>query len=289
MAIARAPAAADTHSFIIGRTELRQDLIVRNRATALAAVLGLERIPGDGRALPSGWHWLYFDPLVSPGNVGTHGRLSRGAFLPDVTSSERTCMAGRITYHAPLPFGIQAEKQSTIKSVRPKLSNAEQTVLVTIRHDIQVAGSLYIEEEQDITFRYPVASGLACPSPILAPDGAQWSEEVMLDPASLFHYSELMSEGCRIHQARHRTCDEDYYTALTIDAQLLATLLQGMAERCRPDAHLLKFKYKVIGVLFTSESFHIAAKEGDDATGLDLWAENWSGDLAMRAKARFVF
>ncbi|MCM8737686.1 acyl-CoA dehydrogenase [Azospirillum sp. A1-3] len=282
-----APAVVDDHSAAVGRTEHRQDWIARDRATALAATLDLDGIPGCGEMLPPGWHWLYFNPFVRRSEIGADGHPRRGGFLPDVGLPRRMWAGGRVTYHAPLPLQVEAEKRSEIKTVTAKSGKGGRLVFVTVRHEIHAAGTLCVEEEQDIVYREAAVPGATPPQSAPAPEGAQWIEEVVPDPVLLFRYSALTANGHRIHYDRPYAQDEEHYPDLVVHGPLTATLLQGLATRCRPDAWLHSFSFRGMAPLFVSTPFRIEAKAGEASNVLDLWARSPDGGLAMRGEARF--
>ncbi|HYD64466.1 FAS1-like dehydratase domain-containing protein [Azospirillum sp.] len=282
------PPAADDPGAAIGRTERRSGRIDPERAAALAATLDLDAIPGDGRALPPGWHWLYFNPFVRRGEIGADGHPRRGGFLPDVGLPRRMWAGGRLTYHAPPPLGAEAEKRSEITDVSAKSGKGGRLVFVTVRHEIHAAGTLCVEEEQDIVYREAAVPGTPPPPSTPAPEGAEWSEEVVPDPVLLFRYSALTSNGHRIHYDRPYARDEEHYPDLVVHGPLTATLLQGLAARCRPEARLHRFSFRGVAPLFVSAPFRIEAKAGEAPDALDLWARGPDGGLAMRAEARFA-
>ncbi|NYZ14711.1 acyl-CoA dehydrogenase [Azospirillum sp. RWY-5-1] len=282
------PPAPDDHSAAVGRTETRRGRIDPERAAALAATLDLDGIPGDGRTLPPGWHWLYFNPFVRRGEIGADGHPRRGGFLPDVGLPRRMWAGGRVTYHAPLPLGAEAEKRSTITDVTAKSGKGGRLVFVTVRHAIHAGGTLCVEEEQDIVYREAAVPGAPSPTPAPAPEGAERSEEVVPDPVLLFRYSALTANGHRIHYDRAYARDEEHYPDLVVHGPLTATLLQGLAARCRPGLRLHRFSFRGMAPLFVTAPFRIEAKAGTEPDTLDLWACTPGGGLAMRADVRFT-
>ena len=274
------------HSDAIGRTEHRSALIAADRVEALAATLDLDAVPGGGGALPPGWHWLFFNPFVRRSEVGADGHPKRGGFLPDVGLPRRMWAGGRLAYHAPLPVGAEAVRDSEILDVSAKSGRAGRLVFVTVRHRIGHDGTLCIEEEQDIVYREAQQAGAPAPAPSPAPEGAQWSQAVTPDPVLLFRYSALTSNGHRIHYDAPYARQEEGYRDLVVHGPLVATLLQGLAVRARPGARLSGFSFRGVAPLFVDRGFHVeAAPEGD---GLSLWARGPDGELAMRADASFA-
>ncbi len=276
----------DDYSEAIGRTERKTALIAADRVEALASTLDLADIPG-GDALPPGWHWLFFNPFVRRSELGPDGHPRRGGFLPDVKLPRRMWAGGRLIYRAPVPIGVTASKESQITKVATKDGSAGRLVFVTVRHTISHDGRLCIEEEQDIVYREASVPGSPKPKPSPAPEGAEWSEAVTPDPVLLFRYSALTSNGHRIHYDQPYTQDEEGYRELVVHGPLIATLLQGLAARCRPEMRLLRFDFRAMAPLFVDRGFHIEASRSEDRDGLIVWARGPDGELAMRAEAAF--
>ncbi|MCR8548947.1 MaoC family dehydratase N-terminal domain-containing protein [Salipiger sp. P9] len=275
------------HSDAVGRRETRAEPILTDRAAALAATLDLDPAPGTGAALPPGWHWLFFNPFVRRSEIGPDGHPKRGGFLPDVGLPRRMWAGGRLRYHAPLPVGAAAEKESEILDVVSKSGRAGRLVFVTVRHRISSGGVLCVEEEQDIVYREAPAPDAPKPKPAPAPDGAVWSEEVMPDPVLLFRYSALTSNGHRIHYDRPYAMQEEGYPGLVVHGPLIATLLQNFAATCRPGQRLAQFSFRGMAPLFADRAFRLEAVPAEGVSGLELWARGPEGELAMKASAIF--
>lgn len=279
--------AEPDHSEAVGRKEHRSETILPDRAAALAATLDIARVPLAGEGLPPGWHWLFFNPFVQRSGIGEDGHPKRGGFLPDVGLPRRMWAGGRLTYLAPLPVGAEAQKESEIVNLSAKSGRAGRLVFVTVRHRIGSGGQLCIEEEQDIVYREAPAPDAPKPQPAPAPDGAAWSEEVVPDPVLLFRYSALTSNGHRIHYDRPYATGEEGYPGLVVHGPLLATLLQGFAQQCRPGAALARFSFRGMAPVFVDAPFRLEAKPGDGDGALSLWVQGPAGELAMTADAFF--
>lgn len=273
----------DDYSDAIGRTETHAQTITAERAAAMAATLDCDAAPGDGDALPPGWHWLYFNPFVQRRNIGHDGHPKRGGFLPAVALPRRMWAGGRLSYHAPLIIGKEAEKVSEIKDVKAKSGRAGQLVFVTVRHTLSQGGTLCIEEEQDIVYRGAPAPGAPKPTPAPAPDGATRSETVTPDPVLLFRYSALTSNGHRIHYDRNYAQTEEDYHDLVVHGPLTATLLQGFATAGH-GGRLRRFEFRGMAPLFADRPFTLEAGQVEDGK-LPLWAKGPDGEFAMQASA----
>jgi 3-methylfumaryl-CoA hydratase len=282
-----AVATADDYSGHVGRTEQRFAFIDPDRVAALANTLDLKDIPAEGEGLPAAWHWIFFNPFVRRSEVGADGHPRKGGFLPDVGLPRRMWAGGRLRYYAPLSVGAQAERSSEILSVTPKSGKAGRLVFVTVRHLVTSGGCTCIEEEQDIVYREPPQPGAAAPPMQSAPIDAGWSEAVTPDPVLLFRFSALTSNAHRIHYDTPYACNEEGYPDLVVHGPLISSLLQGLAQRARPDQRLVRFDFRAVSPLFVDRPFHIEGSDGDAVGVMRLWAKGPEGNLAMTAEAEF--
>ena len=266
----------------VGRSESRTDLIAEREALLLAATLDRLDAPAAGQAQPPLWHWTAFAPSARASEIGEDGHPHRGGFMPPVELPRRMWAGGRLEFHAPLRVGSPATRVSTIANLSVKSGKSGTLVFVTVRHDISSEGRLAITEEQDVVYREAPAPGTVAPEPPPAPEGAQWSDEVLADPVMLFRYSALTFNGHRIHYDLPYARDTEGYPGLVVHGPLIATLLaESMARRTpRP---LKRFAFRAVSPLFHTAPFRTCgAIEGD---AVRLWAVNPSGRLAMSAEA----
>jgi 3-methylfumaryl-CoA hydratase len=271
----------------IGRKESVREIIAPDRAAAFAAALDIDADVAAGRALPPGWHWLFFNQFAPRKALGADGHPKRGGFLPPVALPRRMWAGGRLTYDKQLSIGAEAVRESTIRNVESKSGLAGQLLFVTVAHAISSGGALCISEEQDIVYREAAPPGAPAPALTPAPDGAAWSEEVLPDNVLLFRYSALTSNGHRIHYDQDYARREENYPNLVVHGPLTATLLQGFATSCA-ERPLRAFEFRGVSPLFVDAPFKLEGKAAaSDPDTLDIWASNAAGCLAMKAKAQF--
>jgi 3-methylfumaryl-CoA hydratase len=110
--------------------------------------------------------------------VGADGHPKRGGFLPPVPLPRRMWAGGRLTFHAPLKAGVRARRTSTIAHIEDKPGRTGRLVFVTVRHEIETAGELVIEEEHDIVYRDAPATGASRKEPARAPDAGTWQRRI---------------------------------------------------------------------------------------------------------------
>jgi 3-methylfumaryl-CoA hydratase len=273
----------------IGKEESTRDSIGSERVAALAATLDLDDAPLPGDALPPGWHWLFFNPFVPRRGLGADGHPKRGGFLPPVPLPRRMWAGGRLAYPGKLAIGAEATRKSVIDKIEAKSGRAGRLVFVTVSHRISSTGVDCVVEQQDIVYREAAAPSASAPATTAAPENAQWTESVTPDTTMLFRYSALTFNGHRIHYDQTFAREEEHYPGLVVHGPLTATMLQNFARKIRPESRLEAFEFRGAHPLFVSTRFDLQAREADgDSNTLDLWARGPSGELAMRASARFA-
>jgi 3-methylfumaryl-CoA hydratase len=271
----------------IGKEERCTQPIELPRVLAMAATLDLDQAPLQGEALPPGWQWLFFNPIVNRSGLGSDGHPRLGGFLPPIELPRRMWAGSRIRYLAELPVGEQATRSSRILKIEAKSGKSGSLVFVTLEHTISCGGTARICEEQDLVYREAATaapSGAAASAPY---DGiAQWSREVRPDTTLLFRYSALTFNGHRIHYDQVYAREQEKYPALVVHGPLTATLLQQFACDQARGRSLTRFDFRGITPLFVDRPFQLEGRQGSDGK-LTLWARGPDGELAMSATAEF--
>lgn len=284
-----------TDEAAIGRRERREDVIAPWRAEALHGVLDLDGPPPRrGDALPAFQHWIYFLDATRGRDLGRDGhpaKTGRGGLVPDLGLPRRMWAGGGLTFHAPLPIGAEAVRETTLESVARKSGRSGPLAFVTLRHEIRVEGALCVSERQDLVYREDPAPGAPAPDPIMAPGmntgGEARSRAHRLGPVMLFRYSALTFNGHRIHYDRDYARDVEGYPGLVVHGPLIAQLLLGLAEEGHGPA--ASFEFRARSPAFDFEEITICAadsEQGGSATGATLCAKGPDGRLLMTGETR---
>jgi 3-methylfumaryl-CoA hydratase len=271
----------------IGRESTHTQRIAAAPVAALAATLDMDEAPGIGSALPPGWQWLFFNPIVRRSQLGDDGHPRRGDLLPPIALPRRMWAGSRIRYLAPLRIGALATRTSRILRIVEKIGKTGPLCFVTVAHTIASEGLDCIVEEQDIVYRDGVGPHptTAAPSPA-TPVASQWTRTLTADTTLLFRYSALTSNGHRIHYDLPYARDVEGYRGLVVQGPLMATLLQGLALACRPGKPMSGFEFKGVNPLFVGAALTLQAWP-DSAGGIALRALDAQAILAMQASARW--
>ena len=276
-----------TYEAWIGREEERSEPIQSSVVQAMAATLDLDRSPLATEALPPGWQWLFFNPVVRRGELAIDGHPRRGGFLPPIELPRRLWAGSRIRYLADLPVEAPATRRSRILKIENKVGKSGSLSFLTVQHTISCDGVPRISEEQDIVYREATPPGaVAAPAPRRHDGVPQWSRSVEPDTTLLFRYSALTFNGHRIHYDQAYARDEEGYPDLVVHGPLTATLLQQFALEHGAGRALARFDFRGVTPLFVGRAFQLEGRQADDGT-LALWARGPAGELAMSATAAF--
>lgn len=268
----------------VGRQIEQHDSLRTQPAAFMQAMLDRETSVAEGQPVPPLWHWLYFLEAKRASELGRDAHPRKGGFLPPIELPRRMWAGGRFEFHAPLIFGKQAQKKSTIKSIKEKSGRSGKLCFVTVLHEVFQEGALCLTEEHDIVYREDPAPDAPPPEPPIAPENGSVCESVTPTQVMLFRYSALTFNGHRIHYDVDYARDVEGYDGLVFHGPLTATLLVDLAARQfgrSPKHFFFKGQAPIAGL----HPFEILGSKR--ANSMELWARRDDGVLAMSASAVF--
>ncbi len=260
--------------------EQRTDTLVAGPLKRLAALFDHDAAHWPCGSLPPLAHWLYFLPDDAQSTLTRDGHPLRGAFLPPIDAPRRMWAGGRVTFHAPLPITAAANRRSVVTAVSEKQGRSGALTFVTIRHEIEAAGTLAITEEQDLVFR----PGAGSPPAVAEPDArvSDASREVVPDITALFRFSALTFNAHRIHYDRDYARSVEGYPDLVVHGPMQAMLLVDHLLRERPGSTLTHFAYRGVRPMFADRTLRLNLADGARA---ELWTTDPDGCTGMEARA----
>ncbi len=271
----------------IGRTRKASGVIGADQAVKLAATLDCPPPPlADGDPLPPGWHWCYFHEVTPLSGIGRDGHKALGEFLPPVDLPRRMWAAGDIEIATPLHIGETVEKMSTIEAVEEKQGRSGKLVFVRVGHRFTGNMGADMREVHQIVYREAPQPGAPVPPPQFPANAPNWSRQMIAGPVQLFRYSALTFNSHRIHYDVDFCRNEEGYDGLIIHGPLTATMLMEVARELEPARALQRFSFRAVSPLTHVHPFSLHVRHTD--TGLDLWACNHRGELAMTADATLL-
>jgi len=261
----------------IGRSETLYDHAARGPFDRLAAMLDRST---EADALPPMGHLLCFLPGAPQSEIGEDGHPRRGGIVPPIDLPMRMAAGSRITFHAPVPFGADIRRVSTIANLTEKSGRTGRLALLTLRHDIYAGETLCIIDEADIVFREK--SGNSGPLPSGETRTAQVSRTIDPTAALLFRFSALTYNAHRIHYDRDYAMKQEGYPGLVVHGPLLATLLVDHFRRHRPHDGIATFDFRAQRPVFDLAPFTLNLVDTD--AGADVWAADSDGYVAMSGR-----
>ena len=261
----------------IGRSETMRDHVAREPFDRLSAML--DRTPEDAAIPPMG-HLLCFLPGAAQADIGADGHPKRGGIIPPIDLPMRMAAGSRVSFHAPIPFGAEVRRVSTIANFTQKTGRTGRLAFLTLRHEIFTGGTLCVTDEADIVFREKTGNAVSLPPG--EKRNAQISRSITPTAALLFRFSALTYNAHRIHYDRDYAMQEEGYPGLVVHGPLLATLLVDHFRRHRPTDLVARFEFRAQRPVFDLAPFTVNLV--DTETGADVWAADGDGYVAMTGR-----
>ncbi len=266
----------------VGKKEEIKDRIYTTPIKALALTLNYKDLKiAEGDLLPEIWYWLYFLPMVAMTDVGVDGHPKRGGFLPPISLERRMWASSRFKFHQNLIIGEEIRKTSEILKISEKEGKAGRMVFVTVKHLIQSARGVAVEEEQDIVY-LPMPKSFVQPEPNPIPVDLQWKEQYPIDPVLLFRFSALTFNGHKIHYDWRYTTEVEKYPGLVVHGPLQALLLFESAKKNNPVKKPVSYSFRAVRPIFEFDKLTVCGRSNPDGSH-DLFTANTDGNIGMQA------
>jgi 3-methylfumaryl-CoA hydratase len=268
----------------IGREETSEDVVALAPVRAAAATLDDDPAAfHEGGPLPPLWHWFFFLNPAPQARLGEDGHPERGGFMPPIALPRRMFAGAKLDFHRPLVIGRLARRTARIASVSEKSGKSGTLAFVGVDYRIEQAGTLCIEEHQDIVYREP---GAPVPAPVpvelpAAPDGA-WTRTIAPDPRLLFRFSALTFNAHRIHYDRPYATSVEGYPGLVVHGPLTAVLLMELVRR-NAKRPVRSYSFRGKAPLFDLAPFRLVGVPTEERVSLEACGPD--GRTAMTAMA----
>jgi 3-methylfumaryl-CoA hydratase len=266
----------------VGREQTAFDFAAPWALSRLAGLLDHDHLPWRPDELPPLAHWIYFTSAARQSELDPDGHPRRGDFLPPVALPRRMWVGGRVQFLRPIEVGAAMRRRSTIARITAKNGRSGPVIFVTVRHEIYVADTTVLIEEQDIVFR-----SAAIPGDPEAPPGrrtTQASEATRRfapDPVQLFRFSALTFNAHRIHYDRDYARQVEGYEGLVVQGPFIATLLMDHFLRCSNDPVVRAFSFRAERPMFDAAPIELCLARRESA--VELWAADLTGAVCMSA------
>lgn len=243
----------------IGKTIAREDVASSRLIAEFESTLHPHLAPSDGAAL--GFHWCLCPDIFTSDKLGEDGHPLLGVLLPETGLPRRMWAGGEIIYHGVIRADDHVKRVSSIEDVAFKTGKTGKLCFVTVRHHYVVAGTLVIDDRQDIVYREQ--SIMNSVVPVVAPvEQPADPVKVTATPTLLFRYSAITFNGHRIHYDKPYARDIEHYAGLVVHGPLQATLMLNVAAtRLRRIPR--RFGYRGLNPLICDQAFYVDAKPND--------------------------
>jgi 3-methylfumaryl-CoA hydratase len=257
---------------------IETDTAISQQQHLLAALLDYPAPPWADGMLPPLGHWLLFPPQARQSMLGVDGHPERD----DKSLPRRMWAGGRLELVSPVPIDAPVTRETnTVREVE-KTGRSGRMRFVTLCHRFSVAGSLVVEEEQDIVYlEAPSSAAAAQPGPPLA-SLPPITRTIEPGPATLFRFSALTFNAHRIHYDRDYARQAEGYPALVVQGPFIATHLMDLFLQSFPDQAPKRFSFRAISPAFDSQKLLLGLTP--DASGGELIAADSSRCVVMQAR-----
>ena len=219
----------------------REEVCARATVRRVAAMLDLPPDPWDvPRALlPRGWHFVLMAADTRRAALRADGFPGLGVPMPDL-GLPRLMLGGRtVQFRRDIEVGATLVRSSTVQNTVHKTTAAGAMVVVTLGHELVVAGQaepalvetqtyLLLPARADAAAT-PEAASVTTPAAAsvvaMAPVQAQHLKTVVPDETLLFQYSALGFNSHRIHLDRDHARKVEGFPDLVVNGGLASLLL----------------------------------------------------------------
>ncbi len=273
----------------VGRERVVEDEIGLSSARRIAGMLDLDPASlSAGMELPRHWFTMFFPDIARQSDIGPDGHPNKGVFLPPIPLPRRMGAGRRVSISGALRIGEPATKRAIVAAIIPKFGRTGRMAILTMRHEIEARGQVIAVDEFDAMYREapPPGQASAATPPVAAPDGAAWSETVLLTSPLVFRYSSVTWNAHRIHYDADYARQEEGYPATVQNGGLTMQLMLDAALKRAPGA-LAGFTARLARPLWVGDAVTLcgAAPEGG---AMECWAADARGHLCARMSLEFA-
>lgn len=260
----------------IGRSETAREVLSPVPSRCLAATLSLppERHPADG--LPPLWNWIHFPDTTPSDRLGPDGSPTGNPLRPPVPLEQVMWAGAELEFLAPLRFGVDTRKESTVADLVFKQGTRGDMVFVTWEHRFFQEDRCALVERNTGVFLGPSEGAAKVHAPRPAVREQQW----LMNEAVLFRYSALTFNAHRIHYDRPYATEVGGYSALVVHGPLQATLLAETFRAWHPDKTVKRLALRARAPLYLDGPVTVCGGAPDGAS-YPLWTRTPQGGAAM--------
>jgi 3-methylfumaryl-CoA hydratase len=241
----------------------------------------------EGDAMPRGWHLALFSVDTPQSQLRADGLAGLGIQLPELGLPRIVFGGRRVRFHTDIPIGAHLTRVSRLLSVVPKTGRSGRFALVTVQHEIFLAGSkepaitelldyvmreaALLEATVDASKSAPTAAVPAMPEPSIR-------RIVVPDELLLFRVSAVMFNPHRIHYDLAYASKVESYPSLVVNGSVTSLLLlEFYREESGTEPDFIKLRNN--GLSFCGHPIGLNALAGE--TQWQVWADDEHGSISV--------
>jgi 3-methylfumaryl-CoA hydratase len=245
-----------------------------------------EKAPGEGEAIPEGWHIGYFLSTTPTALLAPDGTATGSGVLPKLPLPRRMYAGTRIAFNAPLRVGDRLRRESELTDLQVREGSTGTLILATQSRRISTPRGLAITEEYDIVFREGVPGAKSgIPKREEPPAGLPWRRTITPHPVNLFRFSALTGNPHRIHYDRPYAMEVEGYPGLVVHGPFTQTCLINFIRDHSPGRFIRAFAMRARAPLFDTAPFDLVGRPTEAGAACEAWAITPGGTIAMHASA----
>ena len=267
----------------IGAKTIIEDQVDLTRVSAAKNFFNISDLSlEDGKPLPKYWHWFFCWDTATKELLGGDGHIKPGNnIIPDTGFPRRMWGGGEVSFYSPLRLGMHISREITIEDIKYKNGTSGNFSIVQVRNDYKNDENVLVSEKQNLIY-LPNREKFTELQKKKLEEVPTFSRKEAFTSQQLFQYSALTMNSHRIHYDMEYCKTVEFYPDIVVHGPLLAQNLISLADE-KLEGKLSKFQFTAISPVFLKEHFSINLKEKDKC--LELWINNQSGKLSMKAKA----
>ncbi|MBS0241215.1 MAG: MaoC family dehydratase N-terminal domain-containing protein [Proteobacteria bacterium] len=250
-----------------------------------------ESAPGEGEAIPQGWHIGYFLSMAPQAVLAPDGLpMGTGGVLPKMPLPRRMYAGCRMTFHGDIRVGDKLTRETTLSDLTVRQGSTGALIFTTQTRNVSTPRGLAISEEYDSAFREEVKEGAksGIPKREEVPAGLPWRRTVKTDPVSLFRFSAITFNPHRIHYDKPYAMGVEGYPGLVVHGPYSQHCLMDFVRDNSRGRRFQTFAMRARAPLFENDPFELVGRPTADGKGAEAWALTPQGTIAMQVTATFA-
>lgn len=271
----------------IGTRLVEEDVATAAPLKAIVATFDRpEAAPGDGEAIPPGWHIGYFLSMAPQASLAADGLPTGAGVLPPMPLPRRMYAGCRQTFHADIRVGDKLTRETELTDIQVRQGGTGTLIFTTQTRKISTPRGLALTEHYETAFREEVKPGAqsGIPKRDEPPAGLPWRRTITTNAVSLFRFSAITFNPHRIHYDKPYAMEVEGYPGLVVHGPYSQHCLIDFVRDMNKGRRITAFNMRAKAPLFEHAPFElVGGPKGGDAC--EVFAVTPQGTIAMQATA----